>query len=71
MTVLTYFSITYGMFPRVVILTNETALSLTTPGNESSITALGWSLLVGSVLIFPSLGYLIYIFEGRTKETTV
>jgi cytochrome d ubiquinol oxidase subunit II len=55
----------------MVILKNGINLSLTTMAGAPSITALGWALLIGSGLIFPSLFYLIHIFEGRTKETGV
>ena len=68
MVTLLYFSVTYALFPNIVLLGNGTTLSLTSVANWSSITALGWALLIGSLLIFPSLFYLIYIFEGRTKQ---
>ena len=63
-----YLSVTSGLFPNAILLKNGMAISLTSPADSESITALGWALLTGSVLIFPSLFYLIYIFDGRTKD---
>ena len=57
-------SILYHHFPDILILKHHPPLSLlknTAP--ESTLRALGWALLGGSLLILPFLGYLFYRFE--------
>jgi cytochrome d ubiquinol oxidase subunit II len=71
MVTMLFLSVTCGLFPNVVLLKNGVTLSLTALAGRQSITDLGWALLIGGLLIFPALFYLIYIFDGRTKETSL
>jgi cytochrome d ubiquinol oxidase subunit II len=53
-------------FPNIVILKDGGYLSLTEhAGHEKTIGALGWALLLGSILILPALFYLIYSFQKK------
>ncbi len=62
-------AITYEHYPVLVNLKNTEGLSLLAQqGAEKTIRALGIALLAGSVLILPSLFYLLYSFSNRTEE---
>lgn len=62
-------AITYEHYPVLVNLKNTEGLSLLAQqGAEKTIWALGIALLAGSVLILPSLFYLLYSFSNRTEE---
>jgi cytochrome bd-type quinol oxidase subunit 2 len=71
MVTLLFLSVTAGLFPNVVLLKNGMPLTLTASAGRQSITVLGWALLIGSLLIFPALFYLLYIFDGRTNEPSL
>jgi cytochrome d ubiquinol oxidase subunit II len=59
---------TWRHFPNIVLLKGGGHLSLIeAQGNEKTIAALGWALLLGSIFILPALFYLIYSFQ-KTKE---
>jgi cytochrome d ubiquinol oxidase subunit II len=62
------FAVGYEYFPNFVMLNDGKNLSLlSTAAHDSSIAALGWALIIGSVFILPSLFYLYYRFQ--VKET--
>ncbi|WP_114789357.1 cytochrome d ubiquinol oxidase subunit II [Niabella yanshanensis] len=62
-------AITYEHYPVLVNLKNTEGLSLLAQqGAEKTIRALGIALLAGSVLILPSLFYLLYSFSNRAEE---
>jgi cytochrome d ubiquinol oxidase subunit II len=55
---------TYVHFPNIVILKNGAYLSLiANRGADKTIECLGLALLIGSLIILPALGYLIYSFQ--------
>lgn len=55
---------TYRHFPNIVILKGGGYLSLMEhAGQEKTMQALGFALLIGSVFILPALFYLIYSFQ--------
>lgn len=61
-------SILYHHFPDLLVMKQHPPLSLlknTAP--ESTLHALGWALLGGSLLILPFLGYLFYRFEDTAE----
>ena len=61
-------AISYAHFPDFVILRGGSNLSLlknTAP--ESTINALGWALLIGSIFILPALFYLYYSFQKKSE----
>jgi cytochrome bd ubiquinol oxidase subunit II len=61
-------AISYAHFPNFVILKGGEDLSLlehTAP--QSTLTALGLALLIGSVFILPALFYLYYSFQRKAK----
>jgi len=58
------FSIGYSQFPNFIIVKNGASFSLLqNQANQKTIDALGWALLIGSVIILPFLGYLLYSFQ--------
>ena len=60
---------TYRHFPNIVILKNGRYLSLLEhQGNDKTIEALGFALLIGSIFILPALFYLIYSFQKKESE---
>lgn len=62
-------AISYAHFPDFVILRGGSNLSLlknTAP--ESTINALGWALLIGSIFILPALFYLYYSFQKKSER---
>lgn len=62
-------AITYEHFPVLVTLKNTEGLSLLAEqGAEKTIKALGIALLAGSVLILPSLFYLLYSFSNKNSD---
>jgi cytochrome d ubiquinol oxidase subunit II len=63
-------TITYRHYPNIVLLKGGGSLSLLDHGNDKTIAALGWALLIGSVFILPALFYLIYSFQKKGAETT-
>nr|MBC7613128.1 cytochrome d ubiquinol oxidase subunit II [Pseudopedobacter sp.] len=59
---------TWKHYPNIILLKGGGYLSLIEEhGNDKTIAALGWALLLGSLFILPSLFYLIYSFQ-KTKE---
>ncbi|QNL50925.1 cytochrome d ubiquinol oxidase subunit II [Olivibacter sp. SDN3] len=63
---------TYVHFPNIVLLKDDTALSLLDDaGLDKTIEALAWALMIGSVFILPSLFYLIYSFERRKNPEEI
>ena len=59
---------TWKHYPNIILLKGGGYLSLIEErGNDKTIAALGWALLLGSLFILPSLLYLIYSFQ-KTKE---
>ena len=60
--------ITYRHYPNIVILKHGAPLSLLADqGNEKTIEALGWALLIGSLFILPALFYLVYSFQKKEE----
>ncbi len=63
---------TYRHFPNIILLKNGAYLSLlATQGNEKTINALAWALLLGSLFILPALVYLIYSFQKKSAPIKV
>lgn len=61
------FAATYSHFPDIVLLKGGQNLSLLgEQGEQKTMEALGYALLIGSVFILPALGYLIYSFQKKT-----
>jgi cytochrome d ubiquinol oxidase subunit II len=61
-------AISSAHFPDFVIVKNGTNLSLATASAPSkTMEALGWALILGSLLILPALFYLFYSFKVRPK----
>lgn len=61
-------SLTYEHFPNIILLKNGEYLSLMEyQGEEKTIAALAWALLLGSLFILPALYYLIYSFQKKGK----
>lgn len=59
----------YAHFPDFVIIHNGKNLSLlTAQAPEKTMQALGWALLIGSVLILPALFYLYYSFSKKQDD---
>lgn len=62
---------TWKHYPNIILLKNGDFLSLVQDqGNEKTIAALGWTLLIGSLFILPALFYLIYGFQ-KLKEKAI
>lgn len=65
------FITTWKHYPNIVLLKNGAALSLLQEqGNEKTIAALAWALLLGSVFILPTLVYLIYSFQKKQPNVS-
>jgi cytochrome bd ubiquinol oxidase subunit II len=63
------FALGYIYLPDFVILKDGSTLSLLETGAVGGpINALGWSLLIGSILILPSLFYLVWSFQKNPIE---
>lgn len=63
------FITTWKHYPNIILLKNGATLSLLEEqGNEKTIVALGWALLIGSVFIIPTLVYLIYSFQKQCPK---
>ena len=58
-------TITYQHYPNIVLLKGGGTLSLLTHGDDKTIAALAWALMLGSVFILPALFYLIYSFQKK------
>lgn len=59
---------TWRHYPNIILLKGGGHLSLLEEqGNDKTIAALGWALLLGSLFILPALFYLIYSFQ-KPKE---
>jgi cytochrome bd ubiquinol oxidase subunit II len=57
-------AITYAHFPTILIFKDGTSISLLeSVGPARTVNALGYALLIGSVLILPALFYLYYSFQ--------
>lgn len=62
-------TVTYEHFPKIVLFKDGTYLSLIEHhGQDKTILALGWALLIGSVFILPALFYLMYSFKKPKTE---
>lgn len=63
-------SATYIHFPKIVLLKDGGYLSLMEHhGEDKTIRALAWALMIGSVFILPALFYLLYSFrKSASKE---
>lgn len=60
------FAATYRHFPNIVLLRGGGYLSLLEhQGQDKTIDALAWALLIGSIFILPALFYLLYSFEKK------
>ncbi|MET1054574.1 MAG: cytochrome d ubiquinol oxidase subunit II [Pedobacter sp.] len=61
------FAATYSHFPDIVLLKGGDNLSLLgDQGEQKTMEALAYALLIGSVFILPALGYLLYSFQKKT-----
>nr|WP_294898544.1 cytochrome d ubiquinol oxidase subunit II [uncultured Pedobacter sp.] len=64
------FITTWKHYPNIILLKGGTTLSLLEEqGNQKTIEALGWALLIGSVFILPTLIYLIYSFQVKQPKS--
>lgn len=62
-------SVGYTHFPNFMMEKNGNNMSLLTDhATSSTINALGWALLLGSLLILPALFYLFYSFRNHTEH---
>lgn len=60
-------TITYRHFPNIILFKDGSYLSLMEHhGQDKTIEALGWALLLGSIFILPALFYLMYSFQKKT-----
>jgi len=60
---------TYHHYPDIVLLKNGRHLSLLEEqGQQKTIEALGWALILGSVFILPALFYLMYAFQKKNHK---
>lgn len=63
-------AVSYAHFPNIVIMAHGETLSLLeSRAPDSTMQALGWALLIGSVFILPVLFYLYYSFKKKDSET--
>ncbi|MDR6197893.1 cytochrome d ubiquinol oxidase subunit II [Siphonobacter sp. SORGH_AS_0500] len=63
------FVATYQHFPNIILLKNGGYLSLLEhKGDDKTIVALGWALVLGSLFILPFLIYLMYSFQNKDRE---
>ncbi|SEN79690.1 cytochrome bd-I ubiquinol oxidase subunit 2 apoprotein [bacterium A37T11] len=63
------FAATYQHFPRIVLLKGGSYLSLLEQqGEQKTIDALAWALLLGSIFILPFLFYLLYSFAQKSPN---
>jgi cytochrome d ubiquinol oxidase subunit II len=61
-------ALTYSHFPDFIIVTKGGGLSLLeNMAPQKTLDALGWALILGSLLILPALGYLFYSFKTGAK----
>jgi cytochrome bd ubiquinol oxidase subunit II len=60
-----FVAVTYSHYPNIVLFKNGSSISLSEPGDNHTINALGWALLIGSIFILPAVFYLIYSFTER------
>ncbi|MDB5021619.1 MAG: cytochrome bd ubiquinol oxidase subunit [Pedobacter sp.] len=56
-------AVTFNHFPNIVIVKQGYLSLMEHKGNDKSISSLAYALLIGSLFILPSLGYLIYSFQ--------
>jgi cytochrome d ubiquinol oxidase subunit II len=61
-------AVTFKHFPNIVILKQGYLSLMEHKGNDKSIEALAYALLIGSLFILPALGYLIYSFQKRVTD---
>jgi cytochrome d ubiquinol oxidase subunit II len=61
-------AVTFNHFPNIVIVKQGYLSLMEHKGNEKSIEALAYALLIGSLFILPALGYLIYSFQKRETD---
>lgn len=60
---------TYHHYPDIVLLKNGHHLSLLEEqGQQRTIDALGWALVLGSIFILPALFYLMYAFQKKNRQ---
>lgn len=61
-------AISYPHYPNFIRLKGGGVISLySTIGPQKTVEALGWALLLGSILILPFLGYLFYKFQQKEE----
>jgi len=60
-----FVAVSYSHYPNIVLFKNGSSISLNEPGDNHTINALGWALLIGSIFILPAVFYLIYSFTER------
>jgi cytochrome d ubiquinol oxidase subunit II len=58
----------YRHYPNIIMIKGGQNLSLLKDHAPlTTITDLGWGLLIGSLIILPALGYLYYSFKGKNE----
>jgi cytochrome d ubiquinol oxidase subunit II len=63
-------SITYAHFPDFILVANGENLSLfKDQAPPSTMNALGWALMLGSLFILPALFYLMYSFQKPNQSS--
>jgi cytochrome d ubiquinol oxidase subunit II len=63
-------AISYAHFPDFVIMAHGGNLSLLkNSAPDSTMQALGWALIIGSIFIIPALIYLYYSFKGKATNS--
>ena len=61
-------SVGYRHYPNIIMVKGGNNLSvLKDHAPMTTITDLGWGLLLGSLLILPALGYLFYSFQRKNN----
>lgn len=65
-----FVAVSYSHYPNIVLFKNGSSISLNEPGDNHTINALGWALLIGSIFILPAFFYLIYSFAERKINNT-
>jgi cytochrome d ubiquinol oxidase subunit II len=60
-----FIAVTYSHFPDILLFRNGKSISLYEAGDNHTLKALGWALLIGSIFILPAVFYLIYSFTER------
>lgn len=70
--VMILFCVGYSRFPYFIALKSGRDISLLQSlATEGTIQMLGWALLLGSLIILPALGYLLYSFQKKANTIEV